>query len=164
MENLGINIISVITYILIFVVLYFAVKKFVVRILCIMQERKKIIEKSLKDAKDIENLRLVSITKAEEEREAILKQAYDHAKEVISKAEAREVSLLKSARKKAEEIILNSREEIVALQNKARDDGIKEAKDIIKLAINKSFYNVEIDSILEEKIIEESLKNIKKYD
>jgi F0F1-type ATP synthase membrane subunit b/b' len=57
MENLGINFIQIISYILIFIILYAFAKKFVNKVLETTEERKRTIENGLRNAEEAQTLK-----------------------------------------------------------------------------------------------------------
>jgi len=162
MDKLGINFIQIIAYTIIFFVLYLLAKRFVNKVLATTAERQKTIEEGLENAKQVEQLRAEKLKEIEAEKKEIIQEAYTHANEILEKSKTKEEHLLREAKEKANTLIIEAGKELSELRLKSKEEGLKDAKEIITLAIKKAFSTVHIDQSVEEKLIEESLSQLKK--
>lgn len=161
MEKLGINPIQILSYIIIFFALYFLARKFVKKVLDTTDERKKVIEEGLRNAEEANQIKVIKTKEAEAEKEKIIQKAYNHGDEIVSKAKEKESKIIEEARQKAQTVIEENKSELESLKQKSKEEGLKESKEIISLAIKKTFEGLKLDAKTEEKLIEESLNNLK---
>lgn len=157
MEAFAINPIWIISYTVIFFLLYYFSRKFVYKVLATTEERKMTIEQGLKNAKEAEVLKADKIKEGDVEKQKVLQEAYQHAKEIIQNAKSKEEKIVEEANRTAEALVLQAKAELNTLKEKSQQEGLKEAKDIITIAIKKSFEGFEVDKGTEEKLIEKSL-------
>lgn len=161
MEALGINLIQILAYIIIFFVLYFFSRKFVHKVLETTEERRKVIEQGLKYAQETEVLKTKAMTEAEKEKTKIIHDAYKHAEDIIEAAKKRDATMDQAARLRAEQLFDSAKEELEEMKVKSRNEGLREAQEIITLVVKKAFDGLAIDKEIEEKLIQVSLKGIK---
>lgn len=161
MEALGINLIWIIAYIIIFFLLYFVARKFVTKVLATTEERKRLIEDGLKNAKEAESLKSERLKDVEAEKQKILQDAYKQAQSILDAAKSKENKIVDDAQQKAEVIVAEALNELESLREKSKQEGLKEAKEVIALVVRKAFEGFTIDKKMEEELIETSLKNLK---
>lgn len=161
MEALGINFIWIIAYIIIFGVLYYFAKKFVAKVLLTTEERKNLIEDGLKNAKEAETLKTERLKEAEVEKQKILHDAYKQAQAIIETAKSKEKKVVEEANQRAEAIIVESAANLESLKDKSKQEGLKDAKEVISFVVKKAFDGFALDKKTEEELIEKSLKSIK---
>jgi F0F1-type ATP synthase membrane subunit b/b' len=161
MEALGINIIWIVAYIIIFFVLYFFVRKFVAKILATYEERKNTIEGGLKNAKEAESLKAERLREAEVEKQKVLQDAYKQAHEIIDAAKSKEGKIVEEAHQKATTIVTDAQSELESLKEKSKQEGLKDAKEVIAYVVGKAFEGFALDKDTEEKIVSKSLENLK---
>lgn len=161
MEAFGINFVSIIAYLLIFLILYLLGKRFVNCILQTYDLREKTIKEGLKNAELASELKKEALKEAHQEKELKLKEAYSQAEKVLETAQGQEMKLLEVASNKAKKIISDAKDELESLKGQARKDGLKEAKDIIRLAIAKAFEGITLDKKVEDELVEKSIAQLK---
>ncbi len=160
MEALGINIIWIAAYLVIFAVMFFAAAKFVKNILAAYDTRMLEIESGLRNAKEAESLKAESLKSAESEKQAILQEAYKKAQDIVENAKRKEADIEVESMAKAQKIIEDAHAELEALRETNKLEGLQDAKEVITLVVRKAFENLQIDRKTEESLIEESLKKI----
>ena len=139
-------------------VLYFFALKPLTKI---MNDRTKKIEKSLKEAKEIEE----KLESTEQEKDKILKQAREEAKEIVEKAnknaEEKRTQALDQAKQEMEKIISQGKKQI---QND-KESMLKEVKsELIDLVISVSqkVFKKQASEDLDIDLIKQTIKEIKK--
>jgi F-type H+-transporting ATPase subunit b len=158
-EGLGINlptlITQVVTFIILLVVLRFAAYKPIMRML---DERSRRVKESMEQAEAVKE----QSVKAEEELKKQLKQASREGQERIERSikagEDIKQKAQEDAKKEAENLIVRARAEIKQERNEAVDDVRREFADLTVLAagrvieksLNKEEHRELIDKVLEE--------------
>jgi len=139
-------------------VLYFFALKPLTKI---MNERTAKIEKSLREAKEIED----KVQLTEVERDKILKQARAEAKNIVEKAnnsaEDKRQQILNNAKKEMENIISEGKKQI----NNEKETMLKEVKsEIVELVvtISQKVFKKEISEEINKDLIKDTLEEIKK--
>jgi len=162
MEELGINIIQIVAYVIIFFLLYFFTRGFLKKAIDNLENRKKTIEDGIQNAKEAEVLKTQKLGEAEEERKKIIDQAYSEAKEIVDRAKAKEQSIIADASDTKNVFLQQAKKEIEELKERSKHEGLKEANAIISLAIAKAFEGIDLDEKQQEEFIKKSLGNLKK--
>lgn len=161
MENLGINFIQVISYIVIFFLLYIFAKKFIDKTIKTTEERKLQIEEGLRNAEEAHVLKSQKLKEAEQEKQAMISDAYKQAGTIIDGAKEKEVQIIDEAKGNAQQIMVDASKELEEIKIKSKNDGLREAREIISIAVKKSFEGLEIDEKTEQKLIENALNQVK---
>ncbi|MBI4653063.1 F0F1 ATP synthase subunit B [Candidatus Kuenenbacteria bacterium] len=144
-HNLGIEPLLLIAQVVNFLLLFFILKKFLYNpVIKMLNERTKKIEKSLKEAKEIEEKRI----EIEEQKTKEILKARKEAEQILEKSkeigEKIKIEMNIEAEQKAQEIILKARQEIKQEKSKAIEDAKGQIADLIILSTEK---------ILKEKFI-----------
>jgi F0F1-type ATP synthase membrane subunit b/b' len=161
MENLGINFIQIISYILIFIILYAFAKKFVNKVLETTEERKRTIENGLRNAEEAQTLKAEKLKEAEQEKQSLISDAYKQAGDIVQHAKSKESQIVEEANTKAQQIIVDAGKELEDLKVKSKNEGLSEAREVISTVVKKSFEGLSIDDKTEEKLVEDALKQVK---
>jgi F0F1-type ATP synthase membrane subunit b/b' len=162
MEALGINYIWILAYVAIYGVLFYFASKFVKKVLSTVGERQKLIEDGLKNAKEVESLKAEQLKEIDVEKQKVLQEAYKQAQTIIDTAKGKEVKIVEEANKKAETIVTDAQSELDSLKDKSKQEGLKDAKEVIALVVRKAFEGLTIDKKTEEELISKSLDHLKK--
>lgn len=162
MEALGLNLVQIISYTLIFLLFYLVSKRFLNNIFKIIEERQSTIREGLENAQKAKVLKEEVILEAQKESQKILEQAYQEAKAIINNAKEKEQKIIAEAEKKYEGIILHARDDIEKMKEKVKQEGLKEAESIIKYAINQAFREIQLTEEQHKEFIKKSLDLIKK--
>jgi F-type H+-transporting ATPase subunit b len=159
--KLGINGALLISQIVNFVLLIVLLRKFAYTpVLKMLNDRSDKIEKSLQDAKRIEE----ELKNTEETKVAEIRKAKEEAAELVKKAsETAQINsekTLDETRKKTQEIVAKAKEEI----KEEKEKSVKEAeKEIAGLAIQiaEKIIKKNLDTATEKKLAEETLSKIR---
>ena len=109
MEALGINIVSIMIYILLFAVVYFIINKFLLKsIVSTLEQRQKDIKEGL-ELKNSMEVRMEELTK---EKEKIMAEARNEAKKVVNEA-------LEAAKSERKDIFAEAKQEAEQIVEKA---------------------------------------------
>lgn len=143
-----------------FVILLFLMKKFLYKpVLKILDERKEMIEKSVKTAEQIEKDK----EKTEERIKVSLRLANDEAMKVIARshasAEKAKDAIIKEAEIKAGEIVEQAKEEIKRERERASAELKAESANLISEALKKIIIERK-DDIDDERLIKEVAEKI----
>lgn len=160
-EQLGLDAALLISQIVNFVLLMLLLRKFAYTpVLNILQKRADMIEKSLKDAKRIEEelknaeeTKVAEIQKAKEEAQKIIKEAY-------GAAQANSEKSIEETRKKTQDIVSKAKAEI----QEEKERSVKEAeREIGELAIRiaEKIIKKNLDNETQKKLAEETLSKIR---
>ncbi|HQG58004.1 MAG TPA: ATP synthase F0 subunit B [Candidatus Dojkabacteria bacterium] len=117
---LGINLVNIVIYIVLFTVLYLALAKFLFPALDnAMKKRQEVIDKSLEDAKKAEDALLqvdVKIKQTEVEAKELVNSAHkvgkDEASQIIEEAKLEAQSIVDRAKQKADQYMLDAQNQI----------------------------------------------------
>lgn len=161
MENLGINFIQIISYIIIFFVLYFFARKFVTKVIETTEERKRTIEEGLRNAQEAQTLKAEKLKEVEHEKQAVIADAYKQAGDIVQNAKQKEAQIVAEANQKAEQIVVDAGKELEELRVKSKSEGLTEAREVIALVTKKAFEGLSVDESTEEKLVADALKQLK---
>lgn len=159
--KLGINAALLISQIVNFVLLILLLRKFAYApVLKTLKDRSDKIEKSLADAKRIEDelrnteeTKITEIKKAKEEAQKIIKEAYDTAQASTEKS-------VEETRKKTQDIVAKAKAEIQEEKEKSVKEAEKEIADLA-IRIAEKVIRKNLDSEIEKKLAEETLSKIR---
>lgn len=145
---------QMINFAIVFCILYFFALKPLMKVLA---ERSKKIEKSLKDAKEIEN----KLVNTEEEYKKAIAEAKKEANEIMEKAIAQAEEKKQEAVKKAKEeigaVINQEKAKMQSEKEKTLKEIKKEVVDLVILSMEKVL-DEKIDKKKDEEIIKKTLK------
>lgn len=164
LDSFGFDIQLFLAQVVNFLILAFLFKKFLYKpILGMIQNREKTISKGLKDAEQAGK----ELEKANVEREKILSDASSEAKKILadtkSSAEAMRDEILAKSRTDAEKIMQDARTQAELEIERIRGEGERVAVSLTASLLEKTLTGV-IDSATQKKIIENTVKDIKKYE
>lgn len=159
--KLGLDSALLISQIVNFVLLLLLLKKFAYTpVLKMLSDRSEKIEKSLAEAKKIEEelknteeTKIAEIKKAKTEAAEIIKKAYDTAQVNAEKA-------IDDTRKKTQDIVTKAKEEIQSEKEKSVKEAEKEIADLA-IQIAEKIIRKNLDSDTEKKLAEETLSKIR---
>lgn len=138
-KQFGINPVLLAAQAVNFLVLLFILKRLLYKpLLKVLNERREKIEKSLKDASEIEQ----KLLQIEEDREKILKKAADEARRLIGEAEAETVEIIKEAHLKAASDIENMLADARVQINSEREKMQSEIKSELGVIVVNSLQKV----------------------
>lgn len=145
---------QIINFGIIFFVLYrFAFKPLVK----MMNDRTKLIEKSLTDAKDIEK----KLTQTKADRDEALSQAKKEALVIMEQANAaaeiNRQKLIAKTKEEVAQIVAQEREKIVAEKDNIKTELRREMADLVVLAVEKVI-NEKMTGTKDKEIIEQAIK------
>jgi F-type H+-transporting ATPase subunit b len=160
-ESLGINGALLISQIVNFVLLIVLLKKFAYTpVLKMLSDRSDKIEKSLADAKRIEE----ELRNTEETKIAEIKKAKEEAAEIIKKAfetaQMNSEKTLDETRRKTQEIVAKAKEEIKDEKEKSVKEAEREIADLA-ISIAEKIIKKNLDAATEKKLAEETLSKIR---
>jgi F-type H+-transporting ATPase subunit b len=160
-EKLGLNGALLISQIVNFVLLIILLKRFAYEpILKTLDDRAKKIEKSLEQAKKIEEeLRDTEATKVAEIRKA-KEQAQEIVKSAYETAEANAQKVLDETKRKTQEIVKKAKEEIQDEKEKSVKEAEREIGDLA-IQIAEKIIKRNLDSDTQKKLAEETLSKIR---
>lgn len=162
MEALGLNLVQIVSYTVIFLLFYIISKRFINNFFKVVEERQSSIREGLENAQKAKVLKEEIVSEAQKESQKILEQAYLEGKNIINNAKEKEQKIIAEAEKKYEGIILHARDDIEKMKEKAKQEGLKEAESIIKYAINQAFREIQLTEEQHKEFIKKSLDLIKK--
>lgn len=162
MAELGINLVQIISYIIIFFLLYFFTKGFLKKIINNLEVRQKTIAEGINNASQAQILKDRKISEAEEEKKEILNKAFTDAESILNNAKRKAEEIIAKAEREKESLLMYTKKEIEENKEKSKFEGLKEANEIIALAIQKAFEGIELTEEQNKKLIESTLNNIKK--
>ncbi len=162
MEELGINLVQIISYVVIFLLLYYFTRRFLKRVLDNIEKRKKIIEEGIRNAVKAQELKEEKLKEAEEEKKEILRKAFIESEDILAKAKSQAESILEKAKQEKEIVLSNAQKEIENLRDQATLEGLSRANEIITLAIQKVFEDVQLSDEDHARIIQQALEKIRK--
>jgi len=160
-EKLGLDAALLISQIVNFVLLMLLLRKFAYGpILKVLQDRSDKIEKSLEQAKKIEEelknteeTKITEIKKAKEEAQGIIKEAYDVAQVNSEKA-------IEETRTKTQDIVAKAKTEIQEEKVKSVKEAEREISDLA-IQIAEKIIKKNLDNDTQRKLAEETLSKIK---
>lgn len=160
-EKLGLNGALLISQIVNFALLILLLKKFAYGpVLKMLNDRSEKIEKSLKEAKqieeelrDTEKTKVAEIKKAKEEAAEIIKKAYDVAQTNADKA-------IEETRKKTQDIVAKAKTEIQDEKTKSVKEAEREIGELAILIAEK-IIKKNLDSATQQKLAKETLSKIR---
>lgn len=160
-ESLGINGALLISQIVNFVLLIVLLRKFAYTpVLRMLSDRSDKIEKSLQDAKRIEE----ELKNTEETKIAEIKKAKEEAAEMVKKAsETAQINsekTLDETRKKTQEIVKKAKEEIREEKEKSVREAEREIADLA-IQIAEKIIKKNLDAAAEKRLAEETLSKIR---
>lgn len=162
LDQFGIKPILLLAQIVNFLILLYILKRVLYKpLLKVLEERKKVIADSLKNAQDIED-RLLKISDAQEEE---IRKAGKEGAKIIQDATAQAVGIIEEGKKKSTDIIekaLKQAEEVSKAESeKIRKEIKSELAGIVILALQKVTGKI-LSQDDQKELIEASLKNIQK--
>lgn len=159
LNQFGINPLLLVAQVVNFVVLLFILKRFLYKpILKVLEERKKRIEQSLKNAEEIEK-RLIEI--AEREAESIRRSAKEGEK-IIKEATDYAAQLIEEGTKEYERLIKKGVEDVKKMHEVEKELILREAKGGIAELVMLTFEKItgKVIRLDQKKIIEKEVRNI----
>jgi len=144
-----------------FCIVFFVLYKFAIKPLSKnMDQRNSEINKSVANAKSIEE----KLLRVESEKEQKILVAKKEAQKIIEQAreqgEAQGQQSVEDAKKEVEKVIADAKDQINALKEKTSKEIKAEASELVATALTK-ILKENLDKKIDQKIIEESLKEIK---
>lgn len=162
MAELGINLVHIISYIIIFFVLYLFSRRFLNKLFRNLEERRTLIQQGIDNAARASVLKEEKIKEAEAEREKIIEKAFRESEEILSKAKAKADDIIEKGIRERESLLMYAKQEIDELKERSKNEGLKEARAIISAALKKAFDKIVLSEDQEKEFIEISLENLKK--
>ena len=161
LNQFGINPILLLAQAVNFAVLLFILKKFLYKpILKVLEERKKRIEESLKNAQEIEK-RLLQVAEDEEKR---IQKASQEGERIIKEAEVAAAQIIENGKSKAEllaqRILQNGRFQLQLEKEKLQQETRSELADILLLSLQKVTGKL-FNRKDQKQLIEETVKHIR---
>lgn len=156
--NLGIDWRLLVAQIINFLILLAILYKFLYKpVLAMFEKRTAAIEKSLEDAKKIEE----NLKAAEAARDAKIMEARDEGRKIVEKArevaEAQSNEIVEKGRAAVEAAVKQSKEQIIAEKSKMLEDAKGKISELVFVAVEKVLRE-KLDEQADKKLIEESLK------
>lgn len=159
--KLGLDSALLISQMVNFILLMLLLRKYAYApVLKMLEERSQKIEKSLADAKRIEEelknteeTKIAEIRKAKEEAADIIKKSYDTAQANSDKS-------IEETRKKTQEIVAKAKEEIQSEKEKSVKEAEKQIADLA-IQIAEKIIKKNLDEKTEKKLAEETLSKIR---
>ncbi len=158
MDALGINVINILIYSLVFLVLYIILNKFLFnKILNFLEKRKQDIQDTIKLKKNLqekhenlENQTKIIKSKAQ-------KQAEKQATQIISTAKKEKQEILKTAKLESEQIIQKANQRLELEKEKQEKQFQKQIEKKVNEKIKQIYkeYKIEIDKAYVEKLLNE---------
>jgi len=141
-----------------FGIIFFVLYRFAFKPLSkMMNDRTKLIEKSLTDAKDIEK----KLTQTNSERDEVLSQAKKEALAIVEQAsamaETNRQKLVAKTKEEVAQIVSQEREKIVAEKENIKTELKREMADLVVLAVEKVM-NEKMDSAKDKELITKAIK------
>ena len=160
MEELGVNLIQLISYSLVFFLLFLITRRYISRLFEVVESRKKIIEEGIRNAEI--SAQILSEKEQEGQRayERKVKEALDEYERIISEARAKYDRIIEEGEVRRKQILDSAQQELDDMRLVAREEGFAMAADIISLAIKKTFQELDIPPEIEEKYIKHTLNKL----
>ncbi|MBI2334577.1 F0F1 ATP synthase subunit B [Candidatus Daviesbacteria bacterium] len=160
LKDFGINPLLLAAQVVNFFILLFILKRFLYKpVLKVLEERKKRIEESLKQAEEIEK----KLQATEEQSEKIIAKSLQQAQKILDETKQAAARMLEGAKETSAEIISDANvkaSEIVKIRQVMLEQQIREhAGDLIILAFEK-IIGKRLTGKEQKEIIEEEMKNI----
>lgn len=160
LNQFGINPILLAAQVVNFLILLWILNKLLYKpVLKALEERKKRIEDSLKNAEEIEK----RLLETEEEREKVLAKALQESQKILDETKEAAAQMLADTNKTAEQILLKAEDEgkkIIEIQKQILMDQMKEnAGRLVVLAFEK-ITGKKITQEDQRKLIEREVKNL----
>jgi F0F1-type ATP synthase membrane subunit b/b' len=159
---LGIDFVTIVAYIIIFLVLYYFTRSFVNKVIDTTEKRKQEIEEGLRNAQEAEALKMKAQTEADREKKDIIQKAYSEADQIVEKSKSKEESIISEAKIKHENILKEAEVELLNLKNNIKREGMSEAQEIINLSLKKTLEGFSVPRDVEEKLIAEAIESAQK--
>ena len=160
LNQFGINPLLLAAQVVNFFILLFILKKLLYKpILKVLEERKKRIEQSLKNADAIE----LQLQKTQEESDKILAHTAKEAQKVLDQAREGAHEIIADAGKHGEQIIMQANEEgkkIIKQQQQVLLDQMKENAGRLVVMVAEKIFGKELIGEKQKKIIEKQVKNL----
>lgn len=160
MKELGINLVQIISYVLIFLLLYVFTKRFLNIFFKNLEIRRKQIQEGIENAQKANEILEIRTKEAEKEYEKIIKQAFKESEEIIESAKKRSKEIITEAEIQGKNILEEAKADIKNAQQRAREEGLQEARDIILAIAQKAFEGIKLTKEQEEELIRISLEKI----
>lgn len=148
------------TQIVNFTILLFLLTKFAYKpILDLLENRRKLVDKGLKDAETAEK----SLAKANEDSSKIIQDAYSEANKIIEEAkagaatEAKEIVL--KANDQADKVVARAQAEADSLKEKTLKEAKQEIAGLVTTALDKIISN-NLDETTKQKLSKEAISNL----
>ena len=143
-----------------FLILLFILKKFLYKpILKVLDERKKRIEDSLKNAESIER----QLQQTQEQSEKIIADTLKEAQKILNQTKEDATQIIEGANKEAEQILLKAEDngkKIVAMQQQVLMDQMKENAGRLVALVFEKLTSKKVTREDQKKLIEKEVKNI----
>lgn len=143
-----------------FLILLFILKKFLYKpILKVLDERKKKIEESLKNAEEIE----AKLAKTEVESEKILQKALASGQKILDETNQTAAQIMEEANKTAQQMLAKAADDgkkIVAMQKQELEVQIRESVGTMIAAVMQKVTSKKITKADQVSIIEKEVKNL----
>lgn len=160
LNQFGINPLLLAAQVVNFLILLWILNKLLYKpILRVLEERKKKIEGSLKNAEEIE----IKLQKASEDAEKILEKAFIESEKIIAQSKQMEIQITDESRKTAQEIITGAQKEAEEVINAERAKLNQQMREQLGNMIFLTFEKVAGKTITKEdqkRIIEKEIKNL----
>ena len=144
-----------------FLILLFVLKKFLYKpILGMLEKRREMIEKSMKDAERIEG----EMARIKEARDEILRRANGEAEKLIQEgrdlAESKKASVLKIAEKEANILLFDARKALEKEKQKIIEEAKEEITDLVLLA-TREVLKEKIDGVKDRELAKSVLSRLR---
>lgn len=161
LSDFGVNPILLAAQVVNFLVLVFILHKLLYKpVLKLLDERKKKIEESLKNAEKIQ----LELEETEARREKVLNEAIEEGKRIISEASAQGALMMQESQAKAKEDMEAMMEQGKAMISGERDKMTREVKGEVARMIEMSMEKVlggSLDLKAQSKLVDDAVKTIK---
>lgn len=162
MKELGINLVHVISYVLIFIILYLFTKKFLHKTLENLEERKKIIAEGIQNSQKAQEILEKKSKEAQSKYEEILVKAFQDSEKIIQEAQQKASEIIKHANQRKEEILQEGLLYVENAKKTGYEQGLSEAREIISIAIQKTFSEIDLTADQHEKILRTAIERLEK--
>ncbi len=143
-----------------FLILLFILKKFLYKpILKVLDERKKKIEESLKNAEEIE----AKLAKTEIESEKILQKALASGQKILDETNQAAAQIMEEANKTAQQMLAKAADDgkkIVAMQKQELETQVRESVGTMIASVMQKVTGKKITKADQIRIIEKEVKNL----
>ncbi len=126
-----------------------------------LDARKAIINQGIENAESARKLKTEKLLEAEAERKEILEKAYSESKLIVERARVKEERIIEDAYDTKNIYLQQAKKEIEELKERSKFEGLKDANEIIALAIAKAFEGIDLDEKQHIEFIKKSLSNLK---